>query len=281
MKLILIILLLFCTGCSPIAKLKDEYKDGITVNAGETINIEDLVETKDDVSVNSEVIGNELLIEASTSSKDITLTVPVSYEPVKIDASTMEVDLNQFFTDTEKADMATYSIGEEAVTITYQDKSFDVPYAIVYPRYEVASDPVIDLYTGYNIEDIIIAPDMEIEHSLDEENSKLNVKLSKGIWSEELSIDVTLVDSNPFPMHYYCHDDVWLDVISNITVYEDGTMYDANHKVKGYWFEDGTTYWDGYPTYWIENFGEDVMKIYHGIRMNGNYAYDYCTLIKD
>lgn len=121
---------------------------------------------------------------------------------------------------------------------------------IVYLRYEITSEPVIDLYTGYNIEDSITAPDMKIEQSLDGGNSKLNVKLTKGLWSEELSINATLVDNNTFPMIYTCQDDGWKENIFDITIYEDGSMYYPKHRFWGGWNGGNHIwYWDGYPAF--------------------------------
>ena len=279
--LLMLLSILLLTGCQKSIEIKEEYKNEKPISASNIPAVNEIVDIKEGVEVIGERVGDKYII-TSLEDEPVVVKVQLEYDPIKIDACTMEVDLSQFLSDPEKQAKASYSIGEDVVKVMYEDSEFEVPYVIVYPRYEVVEGPVIDLYTGYEIEDIVKAPEMEIEHSLDEENSKLNVKLSKGLWSEELSIDVTLVDSNPFPMHYYCHDDEWLDVISNITVYEDGTIYkDGSVKVYGHWYDDGTYYYEGYPMYRYEGLGEEKAKFYRSIRMNGNYAYNDCTLIKN
>lgn len=278
MKIILIILLLLCTGCAPAVKLKDEYKEG-TINAGQIPDINEIVDIKDGVEVMEERVGDKYVI-TSLEDEPVTVSVKLEYDPIKIDACTMEVDLSEFFSDPEKQSKASYSIDEDVVKVAYEDGEFEVPYVIVYPRYEVVEEPVIDLYTGYEIEDIVKAPEIEIEHSLDEENSKLNVKLSKGLWSEELSIDVTLVDSNPFPMIYTCQDDEWKDNIFDITIYEDGSMYYPKHNLWGGWNEENHTwYWEGYPVFsYFGEIGDENFSLRLDRRMNGNYQFKHCTL---
>lgn len=273
---LLIVSVFLLTGCQKKIEIKEEYKNDKPISASSIPAVNEIVDIKEGVEVESEVIGDKYEIRTIEERPTI-VEVTLSYDPIKVDASTMEVDMGQFFSDPEKANKASYEIKDEVITVKYEDSSFDVLYVVIYPRYEVVSDPVIDLYTGYEIEDIVSAPDIEIEHSLDEENSKLNVKLTKGLWSEELSIDVTLVDSNPFPAHYHCQDDEWEDVFYDMTVYEDGTMYDPKYNQKGHWFEDGTYYWEGYPTFKIDNVGEDEMIIWYGLRLNGNRQYEYCV----
>lgn len=279
MKRIILLILLsifLLTGCQKSIEIKEEYKNEKPISASNIPAVNEIVDIKDGVEVTEEIVGDKYVI-TSLEDEPVTVSVKLEYDPIKIDACTMEVDLSQFFSDPEKMSKASHSIGEDVVKVMYEDSEFEVPYVIVYPRYEVVEEPVIDLYTGYEIEDIVKAPDMEIEHSLDEENSKLNVKLSNGLWNEELSIDVTLVDSNPFPAEYYCQDDEWEDVKYNLTVYEDGTMIDHDYIQTGHWFEDGTYYWEGYPTFKIDNVGEDEMIIWYGLRMNGNRQYEYCV----
>lgn len=279
MKRIILLILLsifLLTGCQKSIEIKEEYRNEKPISASNIPAVNEIVDIKEGIEVTEEIVGDKYVI-TSLEDEPVVVKVQLEYDPIKIDACTMEVDLSQFFSDPEKQAKATYEIGEDVVKVMYEDSEFEVPYVIVYPRYEVVEEPVIDLYTGYEIEDIVKATDMEIEHSLDEENSKLNVKLSKGLWSEELSIDVTLVDSNPFPAEYYCQDDEWEDVKYNLTVYEDGTMIDHDYIQTGHWFEDGTYYWEGYPTFKIDNVGEDEMIIWYGLRMNGNRQYEYCV----
>ena len=203
-KLFIILILFFVSGCSNI-KTKDEYKDGITISSmNEIPDITELVDLKADIDAKAMVDGNKIII-STIEDKPKEVEIPITFNTMNIDG-TQDVDLSLFYSDAEKLSGASYTLNEDRsiMTITDSEKSFDVPVNVIYPKFTIASDIVIDTYTGYDVHDFVScdAEGVEITSVLDEEESQIIISLKKGIWDVSEIKDVTLINSNPYPIVY-------------------------------------------------------------------------------
>lgn len=71
------------------------------------------------------------------------------------------------------------------------------------PNYSIQHDITIDTYTGYDIHDFVTADEgVEISSSLNEETSILSIHLEKDLWKVDIDKEVTLINSNPYPITY-------------------------------------------------------------------------------
>lgn len=200
-KLIILLLTLVLVGCSSTTlKLTSEAKNGISLTAGAEFDPATLVDAKEGAEVNYELAGNKYIITAGEEVEEI----PVTYELMEIDG-TLPVDLSVFYSDSAKLAKATYVFNEDEtiMTVTDENGSFDVPIHVNYPAYTIADDIEIDTYVGYDINDFVTADeDIEITSTIDEENSTLNITLTKNNWTVNETKEVTLTNSSPYPMKF-------------------------------------------------------------------------------
>lgn len=203
-KLIILLLTLALFGCSSTTlKLTKEAKNGISLTAGAEFDPSTLVEVKEGADVNYELAGDKYVI---TSGEEIQ-EVPVTYELMEVDG-TLPVDLSKFYSDSSKLAKVSYVFNEDETVMTVTDEngepySFDVPVHVYYPSYTIADNIEIDTYVGYDINDFVtVDEDVAVTAELDEENSVLNITLTKNNWSVNESKEVVLTNSNPYPMKF-------------------------------------------------------------------------------
>lgn len=203
-KLITLLLALALFGCSSTTlKLTNDAKNGVSLTAGVEFDPSTLVEVKEGTEVNYELAGNKYVITTGEEIEE----VPVTYELMEIDG-TLPVDLSKFYSDSSKLAKVSYVFNEDETVMTVTDEngepfSFDVPIHVYYPSYIIADNIEIDTYVGYNINDFVTADEgVEITSTLDEENSVLNITLTKNDWSVNESKEVILSSSSPYPMKF-------------------------------------------------------------------------------
>ena len=203
-KILIIMTLLLLVGCSSI-KTKEEYKNGITLSSMDDVpSVAELVELKEGVEAVVTLDGNRILV-TTAEDKPKEIEIPITFETMDIDG-TQDVDLSKFYSDPDKLSTASYSINEDRtmMTITDSEKSFEVPVNVTFPKYTIASDIVIDTYLGYDVHDFVSCDSegVEITSVLKEEDSQIIISLKKGNWDISEIKDVTLIDSNPYPIVY-------------------------------------------------------------------------------
>lgn len=200
-KLIILLLTLVLVGCSSATlKLTSEAKNGVSLTAGAEFDPATLVDAKEGTEINYELAGNKYIITSGDKKEE----VPVTYELMEIDG-TLPVDLSVFYSDSAKLAKATYVFNDDetVMTVTDENGSFNVPIHVNYPTYTIADNIEIDTYIGYDINDFVTADEgVEIASELDEENSSLNITLSKNNWSVNETKEVTLTSSSPYPMTF-------------------------------------------------------------------------------
>lgn len=125
-------------------------------------------------------------------------------------------------------------------------KQFDV--TIKQPQYTINDDIVIDVYKGYDIYKIVNAETgIILTSQLDADNCKLTIHLSKGNWSKDETIDVDIINSNPFPKYYFLDQIVYdyfnypgdlthkefndVKVIDGYILYEDNSLIHFNEEI--------------------------------------------------
>lgn len=203
-KTVLILLtLILMSGCSSMIKLKDEYKEGVPLKNGKTPEATEVFDIQEGTEVSEEKIGNKIVYTAINNGKEKTEELPLVLEPIIIPYCDPKPDMNEFFSDPDKASKASFVLNDKTVTISYEEESFDVEYSYVYPEYKLNDDITIDLYTGYDVSDFLTVEEgIEVSSSLDEEAGILTLDLTKGQWSEHIEKEVTIIDSNPYPIVY-------------------------------------------------------------------------------
>ena len=127
----------------------------------------------------------------------------VEYNETSAIDGTKDVDLSLFYDVTSKVKEYTLNEDKTILTITDENSTFDIPVNLVYPTYTIQKDITIDTYVGYDINEFVTADEgVEITSTIDEENSKLNITLTKNNWSVTETKDVTLTNSSPYPMKF-------------------------------------------------------------------------------
>lgn len=286
---------LLMTACSSkLMTLKEGVSKETTVTFSSLPSSEELVTVDEETTVSEELAGDKYIITAVKGEKTEMLELPVTFETVDIDG-TLPVDLSQFYSNPNKLAKISYVLNEDETVMTVTDEnseephSFDVPVNVIYPSYTIEDNITIDTYTGYDINDFVTADEgVEIASTLDEENSTLNITLSKNNWTETFNKEVTIIDTNPFPLYYVGHDDVDESIIMYLTLNEDGTGFDKTNRFSGaeitWQMEDsvnGFYKWVGHSEVHPMTFSEDrkTLTVKSSIRrFNGNYGYFYLTL---
>lgn len=256
-------------GCSSEPEILVDNSSPLPSTLGQIPSATDLIEAKEDTTVTEELIGNKLILTATTKNKEYTYEYTLEYEPIELDGTIKKQDISGFFTDPEKANSATYTIDNDIMTITYEDNSFEVPVIVDTPIVSVDEEIVIDVYTGYDFENFIHESE-GVTHEYTYEDGVLTVTFAKNDWSEVITRDVTKIDSSPYPRVYVAigwwgPGDKWYTNNNNmtLTLYGDGTgtwhnvgisntvgqyvggsltyngenIY-ANGKTYPYWFDD-------------------------------------------
>lgn len=141
-KTVILSLALVLVGCSSKAvKLTSEAKKGIFLTPGADFNPTGLVDVKEAIEVNFELVGNKYIVTAD----DSTLEVPVTYELMEIDG-TLPVDLSKFYSDASRLNKVSYVFNEDKTIMTITDEndeqpfSFNVPVHVYYPSYTIADN---------------------------------------------------------------------------------------------------------------------------------------------
>lgn len=200
-RLIILLLTLILAGCSSATlKLTSEAKNGVSLTAGAEFDPATLVDVKEGTEVNYELDGNKYIITAGEEVEE----VPITYELMEIDG-TLPVDLSVFYSDSTKLAKASYIFNEDEtiMTVTDENGSFDVPIHVNYPTYTITDNIEIDKYIGYDINDFVTADEgVEITSTIDEENSILNITLTKNNWTVNETREATLTNSSPYPMKF-------------------------------------------------------------------------------
>lgn len=267
-KLIILLLVLILVGCSSSTlKLTNEAKNGITLTAGSNFDPTTLIEAKEGTEVNYELAGNKYII---TSGEDVK-EVPITYELMEIDG-TLPVDLSIFYSDSAKLAKATYVFNDDetVMTVTDENGSFDVPVHVNYPTYTIADNIEIDTYIGYDINDFVTADeDVEITSELDEENSTLNITLTKNYWTVNETREVTLTNSSPYPITYrsmYMYNGLRFDGTEQTYTFIDETHILAHSDY------DGS---DWSITVENDTLIDDEDGYKRSFYIEGDYLYDY------
>lgn len=287
---------LLMTACSSkLMTLKEGVSKETTVTFSSLPSSEELVTVDEETTVSEELAGDKYIITAVKGEKTEMLELPVTFETVDIDG-TLPVDLSQFYSNPDKLAKISYVLNEDETVMTVTDEnseephSFDVPVNVIYPSYTIEGNITIDTYTGYDINDFVTADEgVEIASTLDEENSTLNITLSKNNWTETFNKEVTIIDTNPFPLYYVGHDDVDESIIMYLTLNEDGTGFVKTNRFSGteiIWQMEDSTHgfykWVNYgQSVFPMTFSEDKKTLTVRTstrRFNGNYGYFYLTL---
>lgn len=212
MKKILLILIttILMMGCtSKLITLNEGVSKDTTVTFGSIPSTEELVTADEETVITEELAGDKYIIMATKGEKVETQEFAVDFETIDVDG-TLPVDMNQFYSNPDKLAKVSYVFNEDETIMTVTDEngeepnSFDVPVNVIYPEYTIAENITIDTYVGYDINDFITAEDeVKITSELDEENSMLNITLSKNDWTVSESVPVTLTSSEPqYPISY-------------------------------------------------------------------------------
>lgn len=275
-KILIMTMLLLLAGCSSI-KTKEEYKNGITLSSMDDVpSVTELVELKEGVEATLSLEGNRILV-TTVEDKPQEIEIPITFETMDIDG-TQDVDLSKFYSNPEKLSTASYSINEDrtVMTVTDSEKSFEVPVNVIFPKYTIASDIVIDTYLGYDVHDFVTCDTdgVEITSVLKEDDSQIIISLKKGIWDISEIKDVTLTSSSPFPMTFvsrYGWNGVYLpfDEILKFTLLSPNeaaawSHYTGDFDIELTDFKDDNGVYSGVLTYLADD------------RDPNNYRYEVC-----
>lgn len=269
--LILTLLLLLLAGCVKKPKLLVDTATTITTSVDQIPAVTELIEEDEDITVKEELVGNKLIVEATTKNDEYVYEYTISYEPLEIDGTLAKQDISQFFSDPQKAKAATYSLNNDIMTITYEDNSFNVSVIVDMPEVSVDEDITIDVYTGYDFENFIHESE-GVTHEYTYEDGILTVTFTKNDWSEVITRDVTKVDSSPYPRSYIALGwwglgDKWYtneyDLILTLNGDGTGTWHNVGiSKVAGRYIGGSLTYDDEYIyangktyPYWFDDKG--------------------------
>lgn len=269
--LILTLLLLLLAGCVKKPKLLVDTATTITTSVDQIPAVTELIEEDEDITVKEELVGNKLIVEATTKNDEYVYEYTISYEPLEIDGTLAKQDISQFFSDSQKAKAATYSLNNDIMTITYEDNSFNVSVIVDMPEVSVDEDITIDVYTGYDFENFIHESE-GVTHEYTYEDGILTVAFTKNDWSEVITRDVTKVDSSPYPRSYIAlgwwgPGDKWYtneyDLILTLNGDGTGTWHNVGiSKVAGRYIGGSLTYDDEYIyangktyPYWFDDEG--------------------------
>ena len=173
-------------------------------------------------------------------------------EPVEIDM-TESFDPSSILSDIQEGTEITTDLDQTAekmtITLTKGDKTETIETNVIlkYPEYEIQDDITIDTYTGYDINDYVKAEEgVSVLSELNEETSQLTITLEKGIWTNEIVKDVTLIDTRPLPEGIYVSTDYINPLYTyHEYVYPEGTYFSGYTKVIVF-NDDGTGFEDLY-----------------------------------
>ena len=269
--LILTLLLLLLAGCVKKPKLLVDTATTITTSVDQIPAVTELIEEDEDITIKEELVGNKLIVEATTKNDEYVYEYTISYEPLEIDGTLAKQDISQFFSDPKKAKAATYSLNNDIMTITYEDNSFNVSVIVDMPEVSVDEDITIDVYTGYDFENFIHESE-GVTHEYTYEDGVLTVTFTKNDWSEVITRDVTKIDSSPYPRSYIALGwwglgDKWYtneyDLILTLNGDGTGTWHNVGiSKVAGRYIGGSLTYDDEYIyangktyPYWFDDEG--------------------------
>ena len=291
---------LLMTACSSkLMTLKEGVSKETAVTFSNLPSLEELVTVDEETTTSEELAGDKYIITAVKGEKTEALELPVTFETVDVDG-TLSVDLSQFYSNSDKLAKLSYEFNEDETVMTITDEngeepySFDVPVNVIYPSYTIADDITIDTYTGYDINDFITADEsVEITSTLDEENSILKIILAKNNWSKTIDKEVIIIDSNPYPLHYYGYDTLGRTE-EDLVIQEDLTFtkktFPTNVTLTGYIEMDdnlnGKMYFNGFSRndfYYIK-FSEDKKDAKYTVsypRMDGGYSSTIFELVED
>lgn len=213
MKKILLVLIttILITGCSSkLITLNEGISKDTPITFGSIPSTEELVTADEETVITEELAGDKYIITATKGEKVETQEFAVDFETIDVDG-TLPVDMNQFYSNLAKLTKVSYVFNEDETVMTVTDEngeephSFDVPINIIYPEYTIAEDVTIDTYVGYDINEFVTVEDgVEITSELNEENSLLNITLSKNDWTKTESVSVILTSSEPqYPVKYW------------------------------------------------------------------------------
>ena len=146
--------------------------------------------------------------KTQTIERDVKLVYPEYsiIENITLDL-TKGIDIRDYIT-TDQNTKVDYIIDEENSSITFLltngiwSKAEVRNADIIVPEYAIAENIEICKLFGYRISDFVSAEDgVEIVHSLDEDNAKLIIDLSKGEWKKEIIKDVNFIEPT-YPIYY-------------------------------------------------------------------------------
>lgn len=146
--------------------------------------------------------------KTQTVERDVTLLYPEYSiaEDITLDL-VKGIDIKDYVTADSDTDVD-YLLDEDNSNITFiltngiWSKEETRNAVIISPEYSVADKIEITKLFGYRIYNFVNAEEgVEIHHSLDEENAKLTINLSKGEWNKEIVKDVTFVEPT-YPIVY-------------------------------------------------------------------------------
>lgn len=212
MKKILLILIttILSVGCSSkLITLNEGISKDTSVTFGSIPPVEELLTTDEETIIIEELAGDKYIVTAAKGDKTEVQEFVVEFDTIEVDG-TLPVDMNQLYSNPDKLAKVSYTISDDETLMTVSDEngeephSFNVPVDVIYPEYTIAEDITIDTYAGYDINGFVTAEEgVEITSELDEENSVLNITLSKNIWAKVESVSVTLISSEPqYPRKY-------------------------------------------------------------------------------
>lgn len=245
-----------------------------------------------------------LLILAMVSGCSAKPLAKLTEEAINIDI-TEDFDPASVLTDVQEGTDVSYELDEEnshlVITLTKDDKTetLETDVTITYPRFELPENITIDTYTGYDINGLVETEDgVEISSELNEETGELTITYTKGNYSQTITQEVEVVNSDPwegvFPGSFKLireqnsgTGETW-DMTGNcsVTFYADGTLRSeafgqtynrtytitnkTDEKIEGYYVQteyNKTTYFTVYPD------GKYVALA--GVAMNGHNVYMY------
>lgn len=174
--------------------------------------------------------------------KDSVIDLSESFNLENIIEHSDNISILSYDLDTDNSKLLiTYLKDDKTLT-----KQFDV--TIKQPQYTINDDIVIDVYKGYDIYKIVNAETgIILTSQLDADNCKLTIHLSKGNWSKDETIDVDIINSNPFPKYYFLDQIVYdyfnypgdltheefndVKVIDGYILYEDNSLIHFNEEI--------------------------------------------------
>ena len=297
MKKLLLILIttILMVGCtSKLITLNEGVSKDTPITFGSIPSTEELVSADEETVITEELAGDKYIITATKGDKVETQEFTVDFETIDIDG-TLPVDMNQFYSNPDKLAKVSYLISADETTMTVTDEngeephSFDVPVNVIYPEYTIAENITIDTYVGYDINEFVTAEEgVEVVSELDEENSLLNITLSKNDWINNVKKEVTIINSNPYPLNYVGYSPDVKNVTYYLTLNEDGTGFDKTNVFEGadiIWKMNdeysGYFYWINgsglpFPFTFNENKTELIVRT-STKKFNGTYGYVYYT----